>query len=145
MNPYFERKVLDADPIDLVRLLHQHAIARVKEAREHLAAGQIAPRVKAITQAYAVMTELTNSLRPDVSKELSGQLRSLYMFIQQRLLDANLTQTDKPLVDSLGVLTTLLEGWNGVAEAAMSRAEEAAAQNYSPANMNNVVRLTVSA
>jgi flagellar protein FliS len=145
MNPYFERKILDADPIDLIRLLHQHAIARTKDARSHLAAGRISPRVSAITQAYAVMTELINSLRPDVSPELTNQLRSLYLFVQQRLLDANLEQTDKPLIDALGVLTTLLEGWNGVAEAEVERVETAAARHYAPTEASNVVRLTVSA
>ncbi|HYA17601.1 MAG TPA: flagellar export chaperone FliS [Bryobacteraceae bacterium] len=145
MNPYFERKILDADPIDLVRLLHQHAIACVKEARGHLAAGRIAPRAKAITRAYAVMAELNNALRPEVSPELTNQLRSLYLFVQQQLLEANAQQADKPLADALGVLATLLEGWNGVAEAAAARAEEAVARNYAPANLNHVVRLTVSA
>jgi flagellar protein FliS len=145
MNPYFERKILDAEPIDLVRLLHQHAVSCVKEAREHLAAGRIANRVKAISRAYAVVTELANSLRPEIAAELTSQLSALYHFVQQRLLDANTQQADKPLVDALGVLSTLLEGWDGVAEAAMDRAEQAAALNYSPANVGNVVRLMVSA
>ena len=128
-----------------MRLLHQHAISCVKEARGHLAAGRIEPRVKAITHAYAVMAELNNALRPDVSPELTNQLRALYLFVQQQLLDANVQQSDKPLASALGVLTTLLEGWNGVAEAAATRAEESVARNYAPANINNVVRLTVSA
>jgi flagellar protein FliS len=144
MNPYFEQKILDADPIDLVRILHQRAIACVREAREHLAAGSIAGRSKAISGAYAVVTELDNALRPGVSKELVGQLQSLYHFVQQSLLDANIQQADKPLRDAQGVLATLLEGWNGVAEAAASRAEVAAA-SYASANMSNVVRMTLSA
>jgi flagellar protein FliS len=145
MNPYFERKILDADPIDLVRLLHQHAIACVKEARGHLAAGRIEQRVKAVTCAYAVMAELNNSLRADVSSDLTNQLRALYLFVQQQLLDANVQQSDEPLAAALGVLVTLLEGWDGVAEAAATRAEECVARNYAPANIDNVVRLTVSA
>ena len=144
MNPYFERKILDADPIDLVRILHQRAIACIKEAREHLATGKIEARSKAITNAYAVVTELDNALRPDVSRELVDQLQSLYRFVQQSLLDANLRQVDKPLADAQGVLGTLLEGWNGVAEAAEQRSEVAAA-SYASANTNNVVRMTVSA
>lgn len=145
MNPYFERKILDADPIDLVRLLHQHAIACVKEARGHLAGGRIALRVAAITRAYAVVAELNNALRPEVSPELTNQLRSLYLFVQQQLLDANTQQSDKPLADAQGVLTTLFEGWNQLAETAATRVEEAIVRNYAAANVNNVVRLTVSA
>ena len=35
--------------------------------------------------------------------------------MQQRLLDANMHQTDQPLAEVLGLLTTLEEGWSGVA------------------------------
>jgi flagellar protein FliS len=115
MNPYFERKILDADPIDLVRLLYQRVIACIREAREHLAHGRIAERAKAISRAHAALSELNLSLRDDAAPDLARNLRNLYAFVQQRLLDANGRQEDRPLVEALGVMVTLLEGWNEVA------------------------------
>jgi flagellar protein FliS len=116
MNPYFEQKILSADPIELVRLLYQRATASVREAREHLRGGRIAERSKAITRAYEALRELLASLRPEAAPELAGRLQELYCYMQQRLLDANLRQEDGPLTETLGLLTTLGEAWDQIAE-----------------------------
>jgi flagellar protein FliS len=144
-NPYFERKILDADPIDLVRVLHQRAIECVKQAREHLAARRIPERAEAITRAYAVLMELNGALRPEAAPELAGQLQSLYLYVQQRLIDANFQQADAPLADALGVMTTLLQGWDGVAHAAVERQEASAAWHQTQPAMSSGARLMVSA
>jgi flagellar protein FliS len=128
MNPYYERQILDADPIELVRLLHQHAINCVRKARQHLANRKIAERSQAIVQAYSVVAELSLSLRPEVAVEIGRNLMALYGFMQERLLEANLRQLDEPLAEVLGILTTLLEGWDGVATALMRQEQARAAQ-----------------
>jgi flagellar protein FliS len=125
MNPYFEQKILSADPIELVRLLYQRAIGSVREAREHLRGGRIAERSKAITRAYEALRELLGSLRPEAAPELAGRLRELYCYMQQRLLDANLRQEDGPLTETLGLLTTLGEGWDRIAEREAPRGAKA--------------------
>ncbi len=124
MNPYYEQKILNSEPIELVRLVYQTAITSVREAREHLRHERIRERSTAVMRAYAAVAELTSSLRPEVAPELCGRLRSLYAYMQRRLLDANTQQADEPLVEVLGLLTTLAEGWAGVAEqlAATSKA-----------------------
>jgi flagellar protein FliS len=114
MNAYFEQKILDADPIELVRLVLQRAIACVRDAREHLAKGRILERSRAITKAYAAVSELQSALRPEVAPEFVGRLEALYLYIQRRLLEANVQQADEPLVEVLSLLSTLAEGWNGV-------------------------------
>lgn len=114
MNPYFERTILDADPIDLVRLLYQRVIACIREAREHLAQRRIAERATAITRAHAAVSELSLSLRDDAAPEIAENLRKLYAFVQERLLAANARQEDRPLAEALGVMVTLLEAWDGV-------------------------------
>jgi flagellar protein FliS len=125
MNPYFERKILDSDPIDLVRLLYQRAIACIKDAREHVANRRIAERAEAIGRAYAAVTELNAAVKPELAPEIGARLQALYGFVLARLLAANFQQADGPLADALGILVTLLEGWDGVAKAVMHEAETA--------------------
>ncbi len=115
MNPYFEQTIINADPIDLIRMLYQRAIFSVREAREHLQHKRIAERSAAIMRAYLVIAELHAALRPETAPDLSRRLQSLYFYIQQRLLDANAQQADQPLAEVLGLLLTLEEGWSGVA------------------------------
>jgi len=118
MNPYVEQQILTADPVALIRLVYQRSIASVREACEHLRSGRIAERSRAIARAYAALHELLNALRPEAAPELVSRLRELYWYMQQRLLEANLQQKEAPLVEVLGLMTTLAEAWDGVAERA---------------------------
>lgn len=116
MNPYYEQKILNSEPIELVRLVYQTATASVREAREHLRNKRTRERSTAIMRAYAAIAELISSLRPEVAPELCGRLQGLYAYMERRLLDANMQQADEPLLEVLGLLTTLAEAWEGVAE-----------------------------
>jgi flagellar secretion chaperone FliS len=124
MNPYFEQTILNADPVELVRLVYQRAISCVREAREHLQNKRIAERSAAITRAYAALQELLAALRHDTAPEISGRLQSLYFYMQQRLLDANIRQSDQPLEEVLGLLTTLAEAWSGAAKQIANEREQ---------------------
>ena len=115
MNPYFEQTIWNADPVELVRMLYQRAISSVRDAREQLRHKRIAQRSAAIMRAYAAIAELLGALRPEVAPELSRRLQDLYFHMQQRLLEANMQQADEPLAEVLALLTTLDEGWSGVA------------------------------
>ena len=114
MNAYYDEMVLAASPMELVRMLFQKAIAKVRDARAHLEGGRIEERAAAINLAYRVVAELMNSIDASAAPELAQRLRALYCYVQERLLEANLKQADAPLADVLGVLTTMAEAWTDV-------------------------------
>jgi flagellar secretion chaperone FliS len=116
MNQYFEQMVLSASPVELIRLLYQKAISSTRNAREHLRCRRIAERCSAINNAYLVLGELTASLRDEESPELAKRLRALYIYMQGRLIEANLKQQDEPLADVLGLLITLADAWEAPKE-----------------------------
>ena len=117
-DTYLESRIEAADPLELVRLLYQGAIASVKEARRHLAAGEIGARSRAISKALAILTELSASLDHTRGGELSQRLGQLYDYMQRQLLEANFRQTDGPMTEVLGLLATLGEAWDGIQEEA---------------------------
>lgn len=112
-DAYMESRVLSADPIELVRLLYQGAIAAVREAHQFLEAGKIAERSRAITKASAILIELTGALDYQRGEAISQRLAALYQYMLDRLLEANFQQSDAPLAEVLGLLTTLSEAWEG--------------------------------
>jgi flagellar protein FliS len=116
MNPYFEQKILSVDPIELIKLVYQRARSCVADAREHLRNERILERSAAINRAYMAIHELLSALQPEVAPELCGRLQSLYLYMQKRLIEANMRQEDQPLAEVLKLLTTLEEGWSGVAK-----------------------------
>ena len=112
---YLESRVLSADPIELVRMLYQAAILDVRDARRHLEAGDIAARSRSISKACEILIELSASLDSARGGEIAARLSRLYAYIQTRLVQANCDQADAPLAESLGLLCTLSEGWEGIA------------------------------
>ena len=123
---YLESRIESADPIQLVRLLFQGACVSVREARNCLVAGRITERSRAISKAHAILAELTASLDHGKGGDLSARLARLYDYMMRRLLEANFRQADEPLVEVLGLLTTLSEAWDGIQQQ-MEPAEPVAA------------------
>jgi flagellar protein FliS len=115
-DAYLESRVLTADPIELVNLLYQACAQAVREARRHLAEGRIAERSREINQACAILIELATALDHERGGEISQRLALLYDYMQRRLLEANMQQSDAPLADVLGLLSTLSEAWAGIAK-----------------------------
>jgi len=113
-DAYLESRVLSADPIELVNLLYQACKGAVRDARHYLANGEIALRSRSITKACEIVIELTTSLDHSRGGEISQRLAQLYDYMLRRLMEANIQQSDVPLAEVLGLLSTLSEAWEGL-------------------------------
>ena len=111
---YLENRVLSAQPVELIGMLYEGALGSVRDARRHLAAGDIRARAKAISRACEILLELANSLEHQRGGTISARLARLYEYMYSRLIEANMRQVDEPLAEVLGLLLTLSEGWSGV-------------------------------
>jgi len=114
LSQYLETEVMGADPIKLVYLLYRGAIDSVGAARRSLAAGDIAARSRQIQKAWDILQELHMSLDKPRGGKLGVQLAALYVYMQKRLLEANLQQADGPLEEVERLLGTLAEGWRSL-------------------------------
>ena len=111
---YLEQTILAANPLDLIRMLYSGAMVEVRDARTHLAAGNIRERSKAISKICGILGELTGSLDLTQGGAIAVNLARLYDYMQHRLIEANFKQIDEPLAEVLGLLTTLSEAWQTV-------------------------------
>jgi flagellar protein FliS len=136
-DAYLESKVLSADPVGLIGVLYEAAIDSVCDAREYLTAKDIAARSKAICKAVQIVDHLNASLDHGAGGDIARNLASLYVYIRQRLLDANLSQTEEPLTEVLRLLTTLAEAWQGIRPERETR-EPAGATEPAPAGTQPV-------
>ena len=118
MNRYLEQKILMAEPVELVQMIYQVAINAIRDARAHLRDQKIRERTRAINHAFEAISELNVALDPEAAPEMAARLRSLYLYMQRRLIEANAEKDDAPLAEILGLLQTLSEGWAGVAQTA---------------------------
>ena len=126
-SAYLETRVLSAGPIEMVNILYEYATLRVQDARDSLAAGDIAARALAVSKAIAILGELESSLNFELGGDVATNLARLYRYMRERLTHANLSQDDKPLAEVEALLKTLGEGWQQI-----GREDVVAADNTAP-------------
>lgn len=104
-------EILTANPVRLIQLLYRGALDSITAARRYLKLGDIRARSRAISKAMAIVTELSLSLNPTASEELSKNLAELYAYAEMLLIQANREQSDPPLAEVERLLSILLEAW----------------------------------
>ena len=104
-------EIKTATPEMVVVKLYEGALRFIRQAKECQDAGQVAGRATAIAKALAIVGELQQSLNLEEGGEIARNLDSLYFYVTDRLLEANVRGTVQPLEEASGVLSTLNEAW----------------------------------
>lgn len=108
--------VESASPHRLVQMLMQGCLQRLAEAKGAMTRGDVAAKGEALGKAIDIVGGLQNSLNKEVQSSLPQQLDELYTYMQRRLVEANL-HGDAGLVDEVaGLMRTVKEGWDGIAQ-----------------------------
>jgi len=107
-----ESAVASADPHRLIMMLFDGAIAAISLARLHMEAGDIAQKGASISKAIDLITNgLRASLDMEAGGDLAERLGSLYDYMAQRLLFANLKNSVGALDEVSELLTGLRDAW----------------------------------
>jgi flagellar protein FliS len=127
-NPYqryAEANLLGASPLQLVVMLYECGLENVHAACGFNTAGDRLARGRAVNKALDVLGELTASC--DLNVAMGGQLRELYAYMQSRLIEAHIEQSEAKLLEVAGLLKTMLEGWREIAIATANDLQSSAA------------------
>ena len=108
---YREMEIRTATPEMVIVKLYEGALRFIRNARGHQESGQVAARATAIGKALAIVNELQHSLNLQEGGEIARNLDSLYFYVTDRLLEANVRGAIQPLDEASGVLSTLNEAW----------------------------------
>ena len=69
---------------------------------------------KSLSKAIGILGELRASLDHAAGGEIAGNLDRLYEFALDQLSKSNLTRNPEGIANTLKVLRTLKEGWDGI-------------------------------
>lgn len=108
---YWENEILQADPLQLVRILYRSALEAVRKASVHLREGDIRARSAQITKAGEILNELAMSVNLEQGGDIARNLIELYDYMQRLLQEANFRQVEPPLAELENLLGTLLDAW----------------------------------
>ncbi len=110
--------VASASPHRLTLMLYEAALKHMDKAQAQMAAGHIAEKGAAITMAIRILDEgLKGTL--DLSQgELAHNLKSLYEYINNCLLKANLRNDAALLAEARTLLAGMRDTWAAIAPVA---------------------------
>lgn len=108
--------VASADPHGLVLMLLEGAISSLIFARKEIDAGNISAKGEAISKAIRIISELDTSLNIEAGGEIAANLRTLYDYMGTSLLEANLKNDVRKLVEVVQLLSELKTAWLGIAD-----------------------------
>ncbi|WP_250452592.1 flagellar export chaperone FliS [Caballeronia sp. ATUFL_M2_KS44] len=107
--------VMGASPHRLIVMLYQGARQAIAQARMHQQQNNIGARGAAISKAISIVESgLQQALNKEAGGEIAQRLDALYAYMTRRLLEANLKQDEKMLVEVDDLLATLEEAWVGI-------------------------------
>lgn len=108
---YRRQSVQGASPQELVRLLLREAHKTTLAAQRALAAAEVAAAHTALIRAQELVGALREAVRPEAG-QIAQDLISLYSFVIDRLVQANVSK-DARLLDAVNeVLGNLAEAWD---------------------------------
>ncbi|WP_416198611.1 MAG: flagellar export chaperone FliS [Sporanaerobacter sp.] len=109
LNQYKQNAVFTATPEELTLMLYDGAIKFINIAKLNIEKGDVVKAHEAIIRAEDIVIELNASLNMDY--EISKNLRSIYDFMMEKLVDGNIKKEVKPLDEALELLTDLRDTW----------------------------------
>jgi len=110
-----ETSVVAASPHELIVLLFDGALAAVHAARLHMKAGKIEEKGASISRAIEIVNDgLRASLDKKAGGDIANSLDGLYMYITERLLQANLKNSMEMLDEVHTLLADLRDAWASI-------------------------------
>lgn len=116
MNPqaaqqYLRTKILTATPEQLQLMLYDGAIRFGEQARIALQQSNFEQSYNLISRVQKIITEMSCTLKHEVSPDLCGKLAALYNFAYKKLIEANIEHRIESLDEALDVLRYQRETW----------------------------------
>ncbi len=111
-NPYSQYKqnsVMTASPQELTLMLYNGALKFIGQAKIYIGQKNIPQANESIQRTQAIIQELNITL--NMEYEVSQGLRSLYTYILEKLVDANISKDIAHLDEAAELITELRDTW----------------------------------
>ncbi len=113
---YQKTSVQSASREKLLLLLYEGAIKYMKRAKHAIQKDNIKGRGENVGYAYDIVCELNNTLDHNVGGDIAKNLEKLYMFVNDKLVEANIKNSEESLDDAIKVFQILYDGWKEAIE-----------------------------
>jgi len=126
---YQQANYMTADPLRLIIMCYDGAIKHLKTARESYEKKDYQTKGVALKKAVDIINELNSCLDMQKGGEIASRLRSLYNFMSQALMEADLKKDLKVFDSVISQLNELAESWRTIAGQRPEAPEQSAPVN----------------
>ncbi|NHB92903.1 flagellar export chaperone FliS [Photorhabdus cinerea] len=110
-----ESEIMNASPYQLIQILFNGALSALRRAIILMEQGNIAEKGAAISKAINIIDNgLKQGLDNEKGGELAHNLSSLYDYMTQRLLYANLRNDEPAITEVIKLLTEISDAWRQI-------------------------------
>jgi flagellar protein FliS len=95
-------------------MLMEGALEKIALAKGNMTNNEIANKGENISKAIAIIGGLQSSLDKDAGGEIAENLNSLYDYMSNRLVIANLRDDENILDEIAGLMVEIKMGWDGI-------------------------------
>src|SRR5262245_52352486 len=99
-NHYIQTQVRSSQPLELVVLLYDAALRALATAHDALLRRDIPARRAAMSQAFAIVAELQNTLDMERGGPIAVELDQLYTWVVSQFVQATVEQDARPIVEA---------------------------------------------
>lgn len=110
-SQYQQNQLSTTSPAKLLLAAYDGAIRFCRIGLEKMREGKVDEQSINLNKALAVICELLSTLNEDANPPLVARLKSLYLYVIEKLAHANLTADEASVTEAMGILANLRESW----------------------------------
>ena len=111
-----KHEVESASPHRLIQMMMERVIKKIAVARGHMERETTAEKGRHIGDAISIINGLQASLNHKADPKLSENFDALYDYMTRRLLEANLKNDLKALMEVAGLMREIKEAWDAIGD-----------------------------
>lgn len=121
---YEKTNVHTADQRQMILMLYDGSIRFMRKAVLKIEENDIESAHNYLIRARNIISELLATLKPEKAGELGANLRQLYIYMFNRLVQANLSKDKQGVEEVIKLMSTLREGWAGIKQARKQNSDD---------------------
>ncbi|WP_019005322.1 flagellar export chaperone FliS [Cohnella laeviribosi] len=111
---YRRNKYETASPHRLIQMLYEGAIQNLTGAITSLDNGDLGQAHQRIVRAQDIVSELLACLNEEQGGAIASNLKSLYLYMLNRLVQANVKKQKEPLAEVADLLREIKSAWDQI-------------------------------
>ncbi|MDD3420198.1 MAG: flagellar export chaperone FliS [Candidatus Gastranaerophilales bacterium] len=141
LKQYQQTQIQTATPEKLLIMLYNGAINFLNKAKVYIEQKDYAQTNTFLLKAQAIISEFMNTIDWDPNPEFAQNLYSLYDFMNNTLIQANINKDSEKIDVVIDLLKTLKSAWE---EAAIKVAKERELQSQEEGSIDNYERIDIT-